>query len=109
MAYCKSICYYYSRRKKIYERRDFSLQRMGQEWRTFLEQAFDNNKQYENLSNILMQCEFDIENKQPILASIIVVKSTGLPNEGFFEMCDTLGIDAYLSDLQKECFEWWRK
>lgn len=50
---------------------------------------------------------YDIENKQPILTSIVVAKSTGLPNEGFFEMCDTLGIDAYLSDLQEDCFEWW--
>ncbi|WP_165021108.1 hypothetical protein [Dysgonomonas sp. ZJ279] len=50
---------------------------------------------------------YDLENKQPILASIVVLKSTGLPSEGFFEMCDTLDIDAYLSDLQKECFEWW--
>lgn len=52
---------------------------------------------------------YDIENKQPILASIVVLKSTGLPSDGFFEMCDTLDIDAYLSDLQKECFEWWGK
>lgn len=52
---------------------------------------------------------FDIENKQPILASIVVAKSTGLLNEGFFEMCDTLDIDAYLSDMQKECFEWWKE
>jgi len=52
---------------------------------------------------------YDIENKQPILASIVVLKETGLPNEGFFELCDTLNIDAYLSDLQKECFERWEK
>lgn len=52
---------------------------------------------------------YDIENNQPILASIVVLKETGLPNEGFFEMCDTLDIDAYLSDLQKECFEYWMK
>ena len=51
---------------------------------------------------------YDIENKEPILASIIVLKETGLPNEGFFELCDTLDIDAYLSDLQKDCFEWWK-
>ncbi len=51
--------------------------------------------------------QYDIENNQPILASIVVLKETGLPSEGFFEMCDTLDIDAYLSDLQKECFEWW--
>ena len=29
---------------------------------------------------------YDIENKQPILASIVVLKSTGLPSEGFFEL-----------------------
>lgn len=52
---------------------------------------------------------YDIENKQPILASIVILKETGLPSEGFFEMCDTLDIDVYLSDLQKECFEWWKK
>ena len=52
---------------------------------------------------------YDIENKQPILASIVVLKETGLPSEGFFELCDTLDIDAYLSDLQKECFEYWGK
>ena len=52
---------------------------------------------------------YDIENKQPILASIVVAKSTSLPNEGFFEMCDTLDIDAYLSDMQRECFEYWGK
>lgn len=50
---------------------------------------------------------YDIENKQPILASIVVLKSTGLPSEGFFELCDILDIDARLSDLQKECFEYW--
>ncbi|MFV0332297.1 MAG: hypothetical protein ACK5KL_21110 [Dysgonomonas sp.] len=50
---------------------------------------------------------YDIENKQPILASIVVLKETGLPSEGFFELCDTLDIDAYLSDIQKECFERW--
>ena len=50
---------------------------------------------------------YDIENKQLILASIVVLKSTGLPSEGFFELCDTLDIDARLSDLQKECFERW--
>ncbi|GAB6007620.1 hypothetical protein [Dysgonomonas reticulitermitis] len=33
---------------------------------------------------------YDIENKQPILASIVVAKSTDLPNEGFFEMCDSV-------------------
>lgn len=47
---------------------------------------------------------YDIENKQPILASIVVFKETGLPSEGFFELCDTLDIDAYLSVLQKRCF-----
>lgn len=52
---------------------------------------------------------YDIENKQPILASIVVAKSTGLPNEGFFEMCDSLDIDARLSDMQRECFEYWKK
>lgn len=51
---------------------------------------------------------YDIENKQPILASIVILKSTGLPSEGFFELCDTLDIDARLSNLQKECFEYWR-
>lgn len=50
---------------------------------------------------------YDIENKQPILASIVVLKSTGLPSEGFFELCDTLYIDVLLSDSQKECFEYW--
>lgn len=52
---------------------------------------------------------YDIENKQPILASIVVLKETGLPSEGFFELCDILDIDAYLSDLQKECFEYWKE
>lgn len=52
---------------------------------------------------------YDMENKQPILASIVVLKETGLPSEGFFELCDTLDIDAYLSDLQRECFEYWGK
>lgn len=52
---------------------------------------------------------YDIENKQPILASIAVLKETGLPSDVFFELCDTLNIDAYLSVLQRECFEWWRK
>ena len=51
---------------------------------------------------------YDIENKQPILASIFVLKSTGLPSEGFFELCDTLNIDVRLSDLQQECFEYWK-
>lgn len=50
---------------------------------------------------------YDIENKQSILASIIALKEIGLPSGGFFEMCDTLDIDAYLSDLQKESFEYW--
>ncbi|WP_455590743.1 hypothetical protein [Bacteroides sp.] len=49
---------------------------------------------------------YDIENKQPILASIVVLKSTGLPSESFFELCDTLDIDARLSDLQRKCFEY---
>lgn len=53
--------------------------------------------------------QYDIENKQPILASIVVLKETGLPSEGFFELCDTLDIDAYLSDLQRKCFELWSK
>jgi len=52
---------------------------------------------------------YDIENKQPISASIVVLKETGLPSEGFFGLCDTLDIDASLSDLQKECFEYWRE
>ena len=52
---------------------------------------------------------YDIENKQPILASIVVLKSTGLPSEGSFELCDTLVIDVRLSDLQKECFEYWNR
>lgn len=52
---------------------------------------------------------YDIESKQPILASIVVLKETDLPSEGFFELCDTLDVDAYLSDLQKECFEYWGK
>lgn len=51
--------------------------------------------------------QYDIENNQPILASIVILKSTGLPSEGFFELCDTLKLNSYLSDLQKECFEWW--
>lgn len=51
---------------------------------------------------------YDIENKQPILASIVILKSTSLPSEGFFELCDTLNIDDRLSDLQQECFEYWR-
>ena len=51
--------------------------------------------------------QYDIENGQPILSSIVVAKSTGLPSEGFFELCDTLDIDIYLSDLQKQCFEYW--
>ncbi|MFV0420321.1 MAG: hypothetical protein ACK5KT_16545 [Dysgonomonas sp.] len=50
---------------------------------------------------------YDIENKLPILASIVVLKETGLPSEGFFELCDTLDIDAYLSNLQMECFDYW--
>lgn len=53
--------------------------------------------------------QYNIENKQPILASIVVLKETGLPSEGFFELCDTLNIDAYLSDMQKVCFEWWER
>lgn len=52
---------------------------------------------------------YDIENKQPILASIVVLKSTGLPSEGFFELCDTLDIDVRLSDLQNKCFDYWKK
>ena len=50
---------------------------------------------------------YDKENKLPLLSSIVISKVTGLPNEGFFEMCDTLNIDAFLSDLQRECFEYW--
>lgn len=52
---------------------------------------------------------YDIENKQPILASIIILKSTSLPSEGFFELCDTLDVDVHLSDLQKKCFEYWKE
>ena len=52
---------------------------------------------------------YDIENKQPILASIAVLNSTGLPSEGFFELCDTLDISARLSDLQQSCFEYWKQ
>ena len=52
---------------------------------------------------------YDIENKQPIFASIVVLKSTGLPSEGFFELCDTLDVDVRLSDLQKKCFEYWKE
>lgn len=52
---------------------------------------------------------YDIENKQPILASIVVLKSTYLPDEGFFELCDTLNISARLSDLQQGCFEYWKQ
>ena len=44
---------------------------------------------------------YDIKNKKPILASIVLLKSTGLPSEGFFELRDTLDIDAHLSNLQK--------
>lgn len=52
---------------------------------------------------------YDIENKQPILASIIVLKSTGLPSEGFFELCDTLDIDFYLDNVQNACFTYWKR
>lgn len=63
----------------------------------------------EELGQILEKItRYDIENKQPILASIAVFKSTGLPGERFFELCDTLDIDAHLGDLQKECFEYWK-
>lgn len=62
----------------------------------------------QNLGTILERItRYDIENKQPILASIVVLKSTGLPSEGFFELCDTLDIDVHLGDLQKECFKYW--
>ncbi len=60
----------------------------------------------EELGQILEKItRYDIENKMPVLASIVVFKSTGLPGERFFELCDTLDINARLSDLQKECFE----
>lgn len=64
----------------------------------------------EELGQILEKItRYDIENKMPVLASIVVFKSTGLPGARFFELCDTLDIDARLSDLQKKCFEYWRK
>lgn len=50
--------------------------------------------------------QYHIENKQLILISIVVLKSTGLPSEGFFELCYTLNIKARLNDLQQECFEY---
>lgn len=63
----------------------------------------------EELGQILEKItRYDIENKQPILASIAVFKSTGLPGERFFELCDMLDIDARLSDLQQECFVYWK-
>lgn len=52
--------------------------------------------------------QYDIENEQLILVPIVVDKSTGLSNEGFFEMCNTLDIDAYLNDMQRESFERWK-
>ncbi len=52
--------------------------------------------------------QYDIENEQPIMAPIVVDKSTYLSNEGFFEMCNTLDIDAYLSDMRRESFERWK-
>lgn len=63
----------------------------------------------ERLGQILERItRYDMEHKQPILSSIVILKATELPSEGFFELCDTLGIDAYLSELQRECFEYWR-
>lgn len=62
-----------------------------------------------SLSVILKKItQYDIENEQSILAPIVVDKSTDLSNEGFFEMCNTLDIDAYLSDTRRESFERWK-
>lgn len=52
----------------------------------------------------------ELNEGRPMLCAIVINKSTGLPGEGFWELCDTLGVeDESWEDIRDKCFDYWGK
>lgn len=51
--------------------------------------------------------EIELNEDRPMLCTIVINKSTGLPGEGFWELCDTLGVEGESrEDIRNKCFDY---
>ncbi|PXV61240.1 hypothetical protein CLV62_12573 [Dysgonomonas alginatilytica] len=68
----------------------------------------DDDRHMGKLSKTLARIScYERNEDRPFLCALVVQKATGVPSTGFFMLCDDLGIDHDLEDLQRECFEYW--
>lgn len=52
--------------------------------------------------------EVELNEGRPMLSAIVINKNTGLPGEGFWELCDTLRVeDENWEDMRDKCFDYW--